>query len=186
MERRRMFLGSGDDDCDVEFAADQQMLEIVPAILDDRDGDGRKGPSEARQQVRKDIARDERRHAERQLSVDLGRLVLQRAAGIGDLRQDPARMWEEMMPLQRQRHAMGAPLEESEAEIAFELTDRFRYRRLGDRQFMRRARDGAVLRDGDEVLDLAEGKGHDIRGRLQNLQPIDLFVLRNLKPSCPP
>ena len=52
-------------------------------------------------------------------------------------------------------------LEQFDAEIAFEFLDRFGDRRLRDGEVLRGARHRALLGDGDEELQLADGEGHD-------------------------
>ena len=69
-------------------------------------------------------------------------------------------MAQELVALERQLDALRLPLEQREAEIAFELPDRFCHRRLRDRKLVRRARDRALFRRSHEVLDLSERKRH--------------------------
>lgn len=52
-------------------------------------------------------------------------------------------------------------LEQFDAEIALQFLDRLGDRGLGNREVLRGARDGALLGDGDEELELADGESHD-------------------------
>ena len=52
-------------------------------------------------------------------------------------------------------------LEQLDAEIALQLLDRLGDRRLRDGEVLRGARHGALLGDGDEILQLPDGEGHE-------------------------
>jgi hypothetical protein len=69
-------------------------------------------------------------------------------------------MAEELVALVGDVEAARMALEEFDAEIAFELLDRFGDRGLRDRQVLRGARDRALLGHGDEELQLPDGERH--------------------------
>ena len=66
MQRLRAAAGRQDNDGDIEFAPDQQMLQIVRRVLDRLDRDIREGTAEAGEQVGIDIAGDQWRDADRE------------------------------------------------------------------------------------------------------------------------
>ncbi len=63
-------------------------------------------------------------------------------------------MAQELVALLRDGEPARVPVEEHDPEIALHVLDRFGDRRLRDGERLRGTRDGALLRDRDEILEL--------------------------------
>jgi hypothetical protein len=72
-------------------------------------------------------------------------------------------MAQELVAVMGDRQPARMAVEQLDAEIGFQLLQRFRNRGLRDRQVLRGPRDGALLGDGDEILDLARVKAMRVR-----------------------
>ena len=106
----------------VEFAADQQVLEVIAIVLDRRDVDTGIGASEAGQQVAQHIAGDQRGDAERQMAWRRGRFVGNKASPrILHVGQDARGMPVELVALVGDVEAARMALEQFHAEIALQF-----------------------------------------------------------------
>src|SRR5690606_23253635 len=106
------------------------------------------------------IAGDERGDPERKHGGRRGGFVSETAPRILHVGEDAVGVAVELMALVGDGEAAPVALEEGDAEVGLELLDRFGDGRLADRKALRGARNGALLGDGDEVLQLAQGEGH--------------------------
>ena len=131
----------GDDhDGDVEFAADQQVFEIVAIVLDGRDLDAGIGAAIAGEQVGQHIAGDQRGDAEMERAADRAAgLSEKRAPRIGDVGEDLGGVAQELVALVGDGQPARMALEQLDAEVALQLLDRLGDRGLRDRQVLRRA-----------------------------------------------
>ncbi|HUN52359.1 MAG TPA: hypothetical protein VMU42_14635 [Candidatus Sulfotelmatobacter sp.] len=68
----------------------------------------------------------------------------------GRVVQETAAVAEKLLPFAGQHQAARDPIEQLEAELAFQIADLARQGRLRDVQLLRRFRNGAQLRHGDE------------------------------------
>ena len=73
-----------------------------------------------------------------------------------ELHQDPPRPRHEQLARVGQRHAPRRPLDQREADLVLQPPDLLRERRLGDVLARRRAREVALLRERDEIAQLAQ------------------------------
>src|SRR5271166_6350952 len=112
LQHGRVPFPAADDDCDVEFAVDQQMLQIAAAVLDDLHADRGEGAAEARENFGENISRHQRGHAERELAGG-GRLVApERPPRLRDIGEDFSGMAEELVALERQVDPLRLSLEQ--------------------------------------------------------------------------
>jgi hypothetical protein len=82
---------------------------------------------------------------------------LERLVGAADRR---AGFRQELLARSRQRHPARVALEQSHAELAFQVADRLRNRRLGHVECARCRDHLTVVGDGDEVAQMSELEPH--------------------------
>jgi uncharacterized protein (DUF1786 family) len=69
-------------------------------------------------------------------------------------------MAQELMTVVRDGQAAGVPIEKLDAEVTFQLLQRFGDGRLRNGKILRGAGHGALLGDRDEILELPQGECH--------------------------
>ncbi len=110
------------------------------------------------------LVRDERRRRPDEADLEHAlRSARERLGGEADLAlglDHGARLLEERSPCVGQPYPLGVAFEQLQAELALELGDRLRERRLGDEQLLCGTRDLTLVCDGDEVAQLVGLQGH--------------------------
>jgi hypothetical protein len=149
---RQCPVGGGEpQEADVDLSCTQQLELFTDAQKLKRQLDPRAALAEHRQQPGEDVQLGGGHVSDGELSdLTAGRTTrnLYRPVRLGQRR---LRFDEERAARVRQEDATARPVEEGDAEIAFEHTDLLTQRRLGDVKPPRRPPEVALFRDGDEV-----------------------------------
>jgi hypothetical protein len=125
------------------------------------DVDGREARAPDPEDAREDVQIGRRHEPDGQLADLAAAGAARRAHGALRVREHPAHLVEERMPRGGELDAAVRAMEQVDAELAFELSDLLAERRLRHVQARRGAAEVQLLRDGQEVAEVAELHGGD-------------------------